>query len=117
MQTEQLDKEKACAIMNFVDLMIGAFESGHTTTNTLTLAQLHRIAEIQCIDEYGVYFGSIENRHGEDVAKLCGLNLEANEIELPDKWQALGHNGEYYDVIDVADIVAALEKQGFKVKV
>lgn len=77
------DKEfaygKAAAIMNFVDLLIGAFESGHTTTNTLSLAQLHRIAEIQCIDEYGVYFGNIENRHGEDLAKLCGLNVENNK--------------------------------------
>lgn len=75
MDIEQLSKEKAAAIMNFVDLMIGALESNHVTTNTFTLAQLHRIAEHHCIDNYGAQFGNIIARHGEDLAKECGLNV------------------------------------------
>lgn len=75
MDVEQLNKEKAAAIMNFVDIMIGAFESNHVTTNTFTLAQLHRIAEHHCIDNYGAQFGNIVARHGEELAKECGLNV------------------------------------------
>jgi hypothetical protein len=72
---EQLSKEKAAAIMNFVDLMIGAFESNFVDTNTLTLAQLHRVAENHCLDNYGTHFGNIIARHGEELAKECGLNV------------------------------------------
>lgn len=70
---ERLNGEKAAAIMNFVDLMIGAFESNHVTKNTFTLAQLHRIAEHHCADIYGEKFGNIVERHGEELAKDCGL--------------------------------------------
>ncbi len=75
MDIEQLSKEKAAAIMNFVDMMIGAFESGFVDTNTVNLAQLHRVAEHHCIDTFGANYGNIVDRHGEDTAKGCGLNV------------------------------------------
>jgi hypothetical protein len=75
MDIEQLSKEKAAAIMNFVDLMIGAFESNHVTTNTVTLAQLHRIAEHHNNDTFGVEYGNIIERHGAELAKECGLKV------------------------------------------
>ena len=61
--------------MGLVDLIIGALESGHIDDNTFTIAQLHRIAETHCADNYGAGFGSIVERHGEDLAKDCGLNV------------------------------------------
>jgi len=75
MNTEKLNDDKAAAIMNFVDLIIGAFDSNHVATNALTLAQLHRIAEHHCADIYGSKFGNIVSRHGEELAKECGLNV------------------------------------------
>lgn len=75
MDIEKISKEKAAAIMNFVDLMIGAFESNHVTTNTFTLSQLHRIAEHHNIDNFGVTYGNIIDRHGAELAKECGLNV------------------------------------------
>ncbi len=75
MSIDRLNEEKAAAIMNFVDLMIGAFESNYVTTNTITLAQLHRIAELHCADNYGTQFGNIVARHGEELAKECGMNV------------------------------------------
>jgi len=75
MDREKLNEQKAAAIMTFVDLIIGAFESGHVTTNTLTIAQLHRIAEHHCADNFGAKFGNIIERHGEELAKECGLNV------------------------------------------
>jgi hypothetical protein len=71
MNTEQISKEKAAAIMNFVDLMIGAFEANFVDTNELTLAQLHRIAENHCLDTFGVQYGNIIERHGKDLANRC----------------------------------------------
>ena len=61
--------------MNFVDVIIGAFESNHVATNTLTLAQLHRIAEHHNKDNFGVTYGNIVERHGSELAKECGINV------------------------------------------
>lgn len=73
-----INDEKAAAIMGFVDMMIGAFESGFTDTNTLNLAQLHRIAENYCKDTYFCSYDTIDERWGADTAKNCGLDLDKN---------------------------------------
>lgn len=70
-----LENSKAAAIMEFVDLMIGAFESGHINTNTFTIAQLHRIAEHHNKDVFGVEYGNIVERHGKELAFECGLGI------------------------------------------
>ena len=68
------DYEKAAAVMHLVDLIIVSFESGFVDKNTLTLAQLHRVAENHCADEYDTRFGSIVERHGEELANRCGTS-------------------------------------------
>lgn len=70
-----LENTKAAAIMEFVDLMIGAFESNHVTTNSFTLAQIHRIAEHHNKNNFGVTYDNIVERHGKELAIQCGLNL------------------------------------------
>jgi hypothetical protein len=72
MNNDQLNKEKAAAIINFVDTIIGALDSGHVHSNTVTLAQLHRIAEQHCSDNYNAEFGKLHERHGAELAKKCG---------------------------------------------
>lgn len=64
---------KAAAIMGFVDLMIGAFESGFVNKNNPTLAEIHQVARNHIADSYGVNYSDIVIRHGEQTAKDCGF--------------------------------------------
>jgi hypothetical protein len=71
-KTKMNNKERAEAIINFVDVIIGALESGHVHSNKVSLAQLHRIAEQHCRDNYDTEFGKLHERHGAELAKKCG---------------------------------------------
>jgi hypothetical protein len=66
---------KADAVNEFVCGMIGALESGFIDKNTLTLAQLHRVAQNHVKDTYSIDLPHITEQWGEDVAKLCGYPL------------------------------------------
>lgn len=70
-----LENTKAAAVMEFVDLMIGAFESGFVNENTLNLAQLHRIAENHVKDSFNVTYAGIVERHGRELAVECGAKF------------------------------------------
>ena len=65
---------KSNAVSEFVNNMIGALESGFVEENTLTLAQLHRVMQHHCKDNYQVEIPDISDLWGSDVAKLCGSN-------------------------------------------
>ncbi len=77
MQTEK--QIKADAINEFVCSMIGALESGFIDDNKATLAQIHRVAQNFCKDNYGVELPHITEQWGDEIAQLCGypLNKEA----------------------------------------
>jgi hypothetical protein len=61
----------ANAVMNFVNTMIGAFESGFTDRNTGTFAEIYRIAQVHVKDNYNTDVKSIDDEWGPDTAKLC----------------------------------------------
>lgn len=48
------NKQKACAVMEFVEIMIGAYEAGFVDSHTPTLAQVHQVARNHVKDNYGV---------------------------------------------------------------
>ena len=73
------NKIKADAINEFVSMMIGARESGFVESSTLTLAELHRVAQNHCKDAYGIELPHIIDQWGVDVADLCGYPLSASE--------------------------------------
>jgi len=66
------NEEKAEAVQDFVNSMIGALESGFTETNTLSLDQLYRVMQNHCEDEYGVNVPPIIEAWGLDAARHCG---------------------------------------------
>ena len=73
MTTQNENQMKADAINEFVTVMIGAFESGFTDRNHLTLSELHQIARHHVNDNYGVELPSIVEQWGKEVANDCGL--------------------------------------------
>lgn len=68
-------KMKAEGVKYFVSLMIGALEGGFVDGNTVTLAQLHQVAKNHLKDSYDIDSADIIEEWGEDVAKLCGLEI------------------------------------------
>ena len=73
------NKIKADAINEFVSMMIGARESGFIESSTLTLAELHRVAQNHCKDSLDVELPHITEQWGIDVADLCGYPLSETE--------------------------------------
>jgi hypothetical protein len=67
------NKIKAEAIFNFVDLMIGAFESGFVDKNNPTLSEIHQVARNHVFDTYGKEYPPIDQRWSKELAKECGL--------------------------------------------
>lgn len=68
------DQNKACAVMHFVDTMIGALESGFVDKNNPTLAELYQVARNHIKDNYEIEFDDIVKRWGKETAEMCGLN-------------------------------------------
>jgi len=66
---------KADAINEFVSMMIGARESGFINESTLTLAELHRVAQNHCKDTFNIDLPHITEQWGMEVANLCGYPL------------------------------------------
>ena len=65
---------KADAVNEFVGTMIGAHETGFLETNSLTLQQIHRIAQCHIKDQYGIDTPDIVEEWGQETAESCGLN-------------------------------------------
>tara|TARA_R110000851_G_scaffold286415_1_gene440298 strand:- start:321 stop:560 length:240 start_codon:yes stop_codon:yes gene_type:complete len=72
---------KADAVSEFVNTIIGAFESGFIDSSELTLATLHRVAQNHCKDVYDVELPHITEQWGMDTAKECGFPLCLNNIQ------------------------------------
>jgi len=63
---------KANAIMEFVNTMIGAYESGFVDRASCSLAEVHQVARNHVKDNYGIEMPSIAETWGGDTAKECG---------------------------------------------
>lgn len=64
---------KAGAIKDFVNMMIGAHESGFVDKNNPTLAEIHQVARNYIKDSYGIETENIVEEWGIEVAKECGF--------------------------------------------
>ncbi len=73
MQTK--DQIKADAINDFVSSLISARVTGWITVSTITLAELHRVAQNHVEDNYGVELPTLINQWGKSVAEICGFKV------------------------------------------
>lgn len=64
---------EAQAIMDFVNSIAGAHETGFVDRNHFTIAELYRVAQNHCLDILKVEVPNIEDKWGEDAAKALGF--------------------------------------------
>lgn len=95
-------KPEAHAIQQFVDSILGAFESGFVSGNKIKLVDLYRVAQTHCEDNYSQSLPSLEEAWGKELAKeLIKPDWTPLSEELPsDK------NGSQY-IIKIASDVGA----------
>ncbi len=67
------DEMKAKAVIDFVNMMIGAFESNFVEDNSPTLAEVHQAARHHIKDNYGIDTPNITEEWGVLMAELCGV--------------------------------------------
>jgi|GEM_PF-2397649 len=82
---ESTYKLKAEAVKLFVDNLIGAFESGFTDSNCVSLAQLHRAMQTHIEDNYQVKVPHITEAWGNEVASECGFDVVNNRLRNPEQ--------------------------------
>lgn len=71
------NQAKAALIMDFVGIMIGAFDSGFVDTARLNLAQLYQVARNHVKDNFGIETKSLADEMGEDFARCCNPKLRS----------------------------------------
>ena len=74
------NKMKSSAVIEFVNTMIGALESGFIDKNNPTLSEIYRFAQTHIDDIYKIDTPNIVESWGEETAKLCGCQL-GSEVE------------------------------------
>ncbi len=72
---EMANKLQGQAVIEFVDMMIGAMESGFTDINKITLAQIYQVARHHVKDNYGKDTPSIAEKWGDERARACGVKI------------------------------------------
>jgi hypothetical protein len=73
---DDLKEIKAQAVMEFVNMMIGGFDSGFTSANNPNLNTIYRAAQNWVKDTYDAETKNIEDAWGEDTARECGLEIK-----------------------------------------
>ena len=66
------NKIKAAAVLEFVNVMVGAFEAGFVDKNNPTLAEIYQVARHHINDNYGVESPNIIEMWGDEVASSLG---------------------------------------------
>lgn len=73
---------KAEAVKEFVNMMIGALESGFVDTSNPSLATVHQAYRHHVKDNYGIDMPNIVEDWGQAVAELAGLKPTTNPTEI-----------------------------------
>jgi len=107
---ESENQLKADAISEFVNLMIGAFESGFIEKNNPTLAEIHIVAHHHVKDNYGIQLPGLVEVWGKETAQECARTelpigvypLLKNAISIMghDNNMSVKHVGDWPDYID-----------------
>ena len=66
------NKIKADAVLEFVNLMIGAFDAGFVDKNNPTLSEIYQVARNHVKDSYGIESPNIIEQWGEESAIAAG---------------------------------------------
>lgn len=68
--SEQISEIKAAAVMEFVNVQVGAFEACFVDTPETSLYSMYRFAQHHVKDNFGVIVPSMAERWGNDLAVL-----------------------------------------------
>jgi len=80
-----METAKAEAVMNFVNTLIGAFDSGFVDSNQLNLKDLHSAAFHHVKDSYGYEADRIDKTFDKEVLIACGAEpskASSSEVDL-----------------------------------
>jgi len=66
--TKEGDELKAQAIMEFVNIQIGAFQANFAESNEVSLYSLYRFAQLHVMDNYNIEVESMTEKWGEEMA-------------------------------------------------
>ena len=82
MSEQSNNQIKAGAINEFVCSIVGALESGFVDgdANSMTIAELHRVAQCYVENLHGVRLPHIVEQWGIDTARLCGYTGKAEVV-------------------------------------
>jgi hypothetical protein len=79
-----LENTKAAAVMEFVQGIVGAFESGFIDTPICTIGQIYQVARNHVKDEYGIETKTLAEEMGEDFASECNPKPDSPKPEWID---------------------------------
>ncbi len=102
---QRSDLVKTQAIMNFVNNMIGAFESGFIEDNQSNLADIYQCAKVHIKDNYGIDIPNLEHEWGKELALQCKESsnslLESASVVINEKDDRIKERDEILnDAID-----------------
>ena len=85
------NKIKAAAVLEFVNVMVGAFEAGFVGKNNPTLAEVYQVARNHINDNYGVETPGIIEAWGEITAISLGFTgkVESSKETLMEQLERL----------------------------
>lgn len=83
----------ANAIKTFVNLMVGAHETGFVNKNNPTIAEIHQVAKNHIQNAHGITTPNIVEEFGIDVAVSCGMP-EEDAIKLEENSVKQSQGGE-----------------------
>ena len=105
MSNTESNKLKADAIMNLVDIAIGAFINGFTDRNKMTLAELHQIARNHISDNYKINIDTMPETWGDDIFAICSKQDNWIPIEDKSKLKEGAHFTVQSLLCDICDMV------------
>lgn len=74
-EQEAINTIKAAAVREFVETMVGAYESNFVETPILTIGQLYQVMRNHIKDGYGIETPSLAAQMGKEFADECNPNF------------------------------------------
>lgn len=78
-EKEAINVIKAEAIREFVETMVGAYESNFVSTPILTIGQLYQVMRNTIKDAYGIEVPSLAAQMGKEFADECNPKINQQE--------------------------------------
>lgn len=78
---EEINEIKASAVMEFVNVQVGAFEANFVETNDVSLYSMYRFSQHHVKDNYGVETKLMSEQWGDHIAELSRSETEKTIVE------------------------------------